>query len=658
MSPVTTKPHVTLSAALQQGLAADPQTLAALNALVGRRRLGPQVEAQLGDLQQKAKAVLKKDPGLGSQLDKVIAAVLKGRAQGWVDPVNTVAAAVLSGAAISIPGLPLRPGLDASLTAARTDYQNQLATYTAGSTGGDQGHAGGSGDVVSGNRGGTDRGRRARPPFQYQGDASVATMVDIYSKLTAGTKPNGKLAKGIVALLTDAHTTLRMGPELNTLKLPTTYQYLNQFFRAPIRHQTEGGNHYVPGRDVISPPVPQSTGNPMKDALEAARAAKRMADQMAQDGGARISPAEMAADLKEKAKRHAPHGFALTVPSFYRHPGPRDIDEPIYWVAMFTYVANLRGVYDVINNAVANGTDVELALGDAIEVGQLLVKQTGTIWCDQNESVHTLGDAICFDLDADGNPLTMVEGLFPWSCAVSCIRDASASWDDVNDTLSNIGAVAQVVGEGATIVAAATGPTLVSVGAATVAALAEATALGCTIMEGLVDIVALFDSDDYLGRVTLPDQDSARYGGDYLDVDVNENPPLSAEMEISGGEAPGTYAIQTQEYMLGPADEVERNWKVWIEYKGAKQVEDSGYGGGYSSDPEDERWTFVFTRQMASVRDGIQKRSTDGDVKWVWGPTLEADNVTCNCRIHWGVDGFKTVTWVPGVWGTALITPL
>lgn len=521
--------------------------------LSGRPSLGDL--AQIKSMTQEVGIFLKKDPKFSKEWDQFSAFMAMIAEYGAVNPANTVSALILSGAAVAIPNIILRPDLDISIRTARDQYQQQNA-----------------GSVQPSSSAG------------IAGDPFVQYSVNVYKKLMGHLAANSVLSTAIRSLLIGTTKKLRVGYGMHTLKLSEVEANCNNFFRNSVRNSTSGGTQ--PGNDI-----------------------------------------------KEKTA-FAPKYFQLKVPDYKCYEQNETGNDRVFWTSFFIYVSNLQDVYNKIDQAIRNGSidTLELKLGTDIQYTMLNNKSGLNEEC-------TAGNTYPFNLAFD--QLRLVQGFFPWSACLKCIEDDNSEYAAVSEVFDEIGDTAQVISQGASIVAAVSGPTVVGAGAAVVSSISSMVSLGCDIAEAVVDIVNFFDDNDYIGRVDLSNP------GDYLLVPENPNPPKN-EKETHDGDSGGLYSAFIQECTF-EREPVNRMWRVFSEIKETEEQSHAGILSCGNSGELGVKLTFSQPMTLFVKPGWISKTSSYGHAEWTSGPDSCDGGLSCEGNVHWGVNSNHTVTFTAGV---------
>jgi hypothetical protein len=313
-------------------------------------------------------------------------------------------------------------------------------------------------------------------------------------------------------------------------------------------------------------------------------------------------------------------------------------DDEIFWTCIYMSVDNLEEIYQIIDKAILNGTiaTVDLPIKWRMQGSKSILFKG----LNPSKPPQTL--------NMDLGQANIYNGFSPWSAVLACVEDDDAEYDAVVEVVDTIGDAAEVISKGARSVAAMAGPSFLGVAAAAVASAASLIDLGADIVSAVVDIVNYFDNDDTIGFVY------ANGAGDYiLDAPPPADPQKLATkaLRASSRSGEGAYQITTQEVLSGNQGPFKRAWRyrAWDAMGEATKHDPIGFWGGEGDDlvelytgGEVDRFlpgSYV-AHEPLSPKDAAH-------AEWVEGPTLQANKVKVEGKVHWGVRGENSITYSP-----------
>ena len=384
---------------------------------------------------------------------------------------------------------------------------------------------------------------------------------------------------------------LRLGKELSTLELANIEEYRQKFF-VKTQQNTRSGNRQGQLSHDITPLPTLSAPDKVQLRLETA---------------------------------HCDHQ--------QESMGP----DEVFWVNYFTRVANLQVLYQQIDQAIKSGTLGRVILDSQPEMLTNLTECLPFTTGHTETLNHTLGE------------VDLVQGFGPWHCQVVCYEDDNQEYEAVKEVLDQIGDCADTIQQGAQIVVAVSGPSVVGAGAAVVASMAWTVGVCADVGSAVVSIVNFFDENDYLGSRTFDGQ------ADYL-----RDPPGYLPFPIADM---GLYTIKVAESRQGTED-VTRNWEVQATYgKGKSKTHTAGTAPGISEDFNTEFQMDCDTDLLTAW--GVDHDCLDegwdddrGHGEWKFGPHLAIDKRTVTGQIHVGQKGYGEIKDTPWAQGIGLLGPL
>ncbi len=247
------------------------------------------------------------------------------------------------------------------------------------------------------------------------------------------------------------------------------------------------------------------------------------------------------------------------------------------------------------------------------------------------------------DFNFDIGEINMIQGFGPYISNISFYEDDNEEYKAISEVVDDINTYAGYVNKGARTVAAVSGPTIVSAGAAAVAVLATGVQVCTYIVSAVVKIINLFDENDYLGNTNY------KSISDYVKI-----PSITFDFPTIDI---GNYLVDCEEQRIGQ-EKITRNWQFKMtEGVGPTKVYNSGKIWGIGkSDDKDFKFTMNHkTNKLINSDTGHHctnqgHNGDEGHSDWVEGPKLIGD-LEIEGRIHVGLDGHGSVKITPTVQG-------
>ncbi len=342
----------------------------------------------------------------------------------------------------------------------------------------------------------------------------------------------------------------------------------------------------------------------------------------------------------EKFKVSVPKNFKLSS-DYFRCIRQNDSGgDEIFWVGFMTYIENIKEIFELIDEAVKTNRLLELNISKHIKFATKRHK-TPIIKCNSAEiNKH-------WNSTFDFGTLRLYNGFFPWAFDGQCIEDDNQEYLVVSEVFDEIGDAADLISQGALVVAAVTGPTVVAAGATIVAAAAGVVSLCADISQGVVDIANFFDDNDLIGNVTINGK------GDYIGAPELHN--HSEEYSTSGAYSGGYYKLNCMQTFTG-SEKVKRTWTCYNETKHGRIDTHSGILGMGNSG--DETYSIKFSTPMTILAGyGVNLISSRNysHAEWISPPRLHSNKKTVKGEVHWGLTFNHTIKYQPYVLGTKII---
>lgn len=342
----------------------------------------------------------------------------------------------------------------------------------------------------------------------------------------------------------------------------------------------------------------------------------------------------------EKFKVSVPKSFILSSDYFRCIRQNEEGSDEIFWVGFMTYIENVQEIFELIDKAVKTNRLLELNISKYVKFATRRHK-TSIINCNSADGNKHWNSTFDF------GSLRLYNGFFPWAFDGQCIEDDNQEYQVVSEVFDEIGDAAGLISQGALMVAAVSGPTVVAAGATLVSAAAGVVSLCADISQGVVDIANFFDDNDLIGDVTI------NGNGDYIGAPELHN--HSEEYSTTGAYSGGYYKLNCIQTFTG-SEKVKRAWTCYNEIKHGRTDTHSGILGMGNSG--DESYSIKFSTPMTILNGyGVDLRSSRkySHAEWKSPPKLQSNKITAKGVVHWGLTFNHTIKYQPFVMGTKII---
>ena len=306
-------------------------------------------------------------------------------------------------------------------------------------------------------------------------------------------------------------------------------------------------------------------------------------------------------------------------------------EDNVFAISYFSDVENIKGLYNQIDTAIKKGNyeNIELDI-----IPRTIIKKSNKI------KFNKIGQKEDFNFDI--GEVDMIQGFGPYISNIVFYEDDNDEYKAISEVIDDINTYAGHVNKGARIVAAVSGPTIVSAGAGAVAVLATGVQVCAYITSAVVKIINLFDKNDHLGNTNY------KSISDYVNI-----PSKTFDFPTTDI---GNYLVDCEEQRIGQ-EYITRNWQ-FKNTTGVGPMKEYKSGVVWGIDKSDDK-DFKFTMDHKTDRLINWSRGHEctkpgngndlGHSNWVSGPTLSNDDsIGIKARIHVGLAG----------WGRVEITPI
>jgi uncharacterized cupredoxin-like copper-binding protein len=235
------------------------------------------------------------------------------------------------------------------------------------------------------------------------------------------------------------------------------------------------------------------------------------------------------------------------------------------------------------------------------------------------------------DYDFVLGDIDLYEGFGPFILLLDLYEDDNDEYKAVQEVLEQVSTYADIVSEGASIVAAVTAPTPVAGGAVIISSLAEYVKICADVSHAVVGIANYLDKDDSLG--------SQEYSSD---SDFVNKKPETINLPVVDL---GNYLLSIDKNLVGQ-EKVNRVWQYKMTHGESKPIrskETTILSPGFS---KDYNVTFKMDNETCKIVNSTidHEPNTKGHAKFIKKPTIKEDKITAEAKIHVGFPGYGEVT--------------
>lgn len=594
-----TKLDQPFSPVLLEALKTNPR-IKSLMEVIQLEAITPADKPLIDELDRAVTNYLKAEPALMQEWrdsSDLVGSILK-----WGFPTDSrvIAAAILSGAAISLPGVTLRNDVHPSLQEARKAYQHCL-----------------------------DNGIDPKSP----GSRVLELHPNIVTSPLTPDKPS------VVNELADAFSTLMQGPTLLDGFMGRQKSSIDTFGRA-IKDLLEDGNK----------PLRVGVG---LHTLDLNAIDQELGRRFRQGYSSRVDRIPIGDDLQKARLSYAREESTLRLSTSRCIRRQEDSNDELFWVVYHYSLKNLAEVYDQIDAAMQRGSLGDISLNFEWQVKAWQSPLFGGI----NENAAPL------QLNAEIGKAAIHKGFGPWTASLVCIENDDHEYDAISETANTIGDYAKAISLASSTVAAVSGPSPMAVGAAALASVANYVALCCDVTEAVVDIVNFFDEDDVIGFTSFTGRgDYAQDRPVVMRPPQTFEVQAFPARQVGNRSRGGCYEICASEILKGTA-QFERTWRFrQFPAEGRKYHKEpdwwvAGCSGEVQVDIALPEPANMLAPGLPNITTDPPPGSKNAHAEWVKGPQLMGDHVHVTGEVHYGTKGHHDIDFTPWVVAWAFTKP-